>query len=154
MFQLWKLVHLIGVVGFMAAHGTSMAAGLLMKRIASPRRIAGVLQLSGATVGAFYGFTLLLLIGGIGAGFAGRFWGQGWIWTSLALLIGTGVLMFPLASRYFRRIRLVLELMDSGTEVSQDDFDRILASGQPLLATGTGAVAILLITYLMVMKPF
>jgi uncharacterized membrane protein len=110
--------------------------------------------LSSATVSAFYGFTLLLMIGGIGAGFAGRWWGQGWIWTSLVLLIATGVLMFPMATRYFRRIRLVLELMESGTEVSQDDFGRILASGQPLLAAGTGAVAILFITYLMVVKPF
>ena len=154
MYRWWKLIHLVGVVGFMAAHGTSMAASLLLRRIRQPQRIAGILQLSAATAAAFYLFTLLLLAGGIAAGFEGHWWGQGWIWLSLALLIALGVLMFPLATAYFRRVRLILDLMESGTSVSAEDFNRILDSGKPLLVAGTGSVGILLIVYLMVMKPF
>jgi hypothetical protein len=73
---------------------------------------------------------------------------------SLGLLIAVGVLMFPMARGHFRRIRMVLELMDTGTAVSRDDFARVLDSGNPMLTAGTGAVGILFIVYLMVLKPF
>jgi uncharacterized membrane protein len=105
-------------------------------------------------VGVFYASTLVLLAGGIGAGVQGRWFDQGWIWVSLGLLVGVGILMFPMARGHFRRIRMVLELMDSGTAVSRDDFARVLDSGNPLLTAGTGSVALLLIVYLMVLKPF
>jgi hypothetical protein len=144
----------VGVVGFVAAHGTSMAATLLMRRIRDQQQISGVLQLSAATTGAFYLSTLVLLIGGIGAGVEGQWFDQGWIWVSLGLLIAVGVLMFPMARGHFRRIRMVLELMDTGTAVSRDDFARVLDSGNPMLTAGTGAVGILFIVYLMVLKPF
>jgi uncharacterized membrane protein len=150
----WKFIHLAGVVGFVAAHGTSMAATVLMRRIREPQQVAGVLQLSAATVSAFYVSTLVLLLGGIGAGVVGQWFDQGWIWVSLGLLIGVGILMFPMARRHFRRIRMILELMETGTAVSQDDFARVVNSGNPVLTAGTGFVAILLILYLMVLKPF
>jgi uncharacterized membrane protein len=84
----------------------------------------------------------------------GQWFDEGWIWVSLGLLIGVGILMFPIARRHFRRIRMVLELMDTGTAVSRDDFIRVVSSGNPILTAGTGFVALLLIVYLMVLKPF
>jgi len=150
----WKFIHLAGVVGFVAAHGTSMAATVLMRRIREPQQVSGILQLSAATVSAFYVSTVVLLAGGIGAGVQGGGVGQGWIWVSLGVLIGVGVLMFPMARGHFRRIRMVLELMDTGTAVSREDFTRVLTSGSPVLTAGTGFVAILFIVYLMVLKPF
>jgi uncharacterized membrane protein len=153
-YNWWKFIHLVGVVGFMAAHGTSMAATMMIRRIRDPQRISGVLQLSATTVLTFYISTLVLLVGGIGAGIRGRWFSQGWIWLSLGLLVAVGILMFPLARGYFRRIRTVIELMESGTAVSQDDFMRVLNSGNPMLTAGTGSVAILFIVYLMVLKPF
>ncbi|HJU80999.1 MAG TPA: DUF2269 family protein [Acidimicrobiia bacterium] len=150
----WVFIHLVGVVGFVAAHGTSMAATVLMRRIRDPQQVSGILQLSAATVNAFYISTLVLLVGGIGAGIQGRWFSRGWIWVSLGLLIGVGILMFPMARGHFRRVRMVLELMGSGTTVTGDDFARVLNSGNPILTAGTGVVALLLIVYLMVMKPF
>lgn len=150
----WVFIHLVGVVGFVAAHGTSMAATLLMRRIRDPQQVSGILQLSAATVNAFYISTLVLLVGGIGAGIQGRWFSRGWIWVSLGLLIGVGILMFPMARGHFRRVRMVLELMGSGTTVTGDDFARVLNSGNPILTAGTGVVALLFIVYLMVMKPF
>lgn len=153
-YNWWKLIHLLGVVGFMAAHGTSMAATMLIRRIRDPQHVSGVLQLSATTTLTFYVSTLVLLAGGIGAGIKGSWFGQGWIWLSSGLLLSVGVLMFPLARGYFRRIRMVIELMESGTAVSRNDFLRVLGSGNPMLTAGTGAVAILFIVYLMVMRPF
>jgi hypothetical protein len=150
----WVFIHLVGVVGFVAAHGTSMAATLLMRRIRDPQQVSGVLQLSAATVSAFYVSTLVLLVGGIGAGIQGRWFSRGWIWVSLGLLIAVGILMFPMARGHFRRVRMVLELMASGTTVTGDDFVRVLNSGNPILTAGTGVIALLFIVYLMVMKPF
>jgi uncharacterized membrane protein len=145
----WKFIHLAGVVGFVAAHGTSMAATVMLRRFKEPQQVAGILQLSAATTSAFYISTLVLLMGGVG-----QWFDQGWIWVSLGLLIGVGILMFPMARTHFRRIRMVLELMETGTAVSRDDFARVVSSGNPILTAGTGFVAVLLIVYLMVLKPF
>jgi uncharacterized membrane protein len=150
----WKFIHLAGVVGFVAAHGTSMAATVMLRRFKEPQQVAGILQLSAATVSAFYISTVVLLVGGVGAGVVGQWFDEGWIWVSLGLLIGVGILMFPIARRHFRRIRMVLELMDTGTAVSRDDFIRVVNSGNPILTAGTGFVALLVIVYLMVLKPF
>ena len=89
-----------------------------------------------------------------GAGVQGEWLEQGWIWVLIVVLVVIGVLMFPMARGHFRRIRMVLELMDSGTTVSRDDFARVLDSGNPILTAGTGTVALLFIVYLMVLKPF
>ena len=150
----WKFIHLVGVVGFVAAHGTSMAATVLVRRIRDPEQVSGILQLSAATVSAFYVSTVVLLVGGFGAGFVGHWFDQGWIWVSLGVLVGVGVLMFPMARKHFRRIRMVLELMETGTTVSRDDFARVVDVGNPVLTAGVGFVAIFLIVYLMVLKPF
>lgn len=153
-YNWWKFIHLIGVVGFMATHGTSMAATMMIRRMRDPQHISGILQLSATTVLSFYISTLVLLVGGIGAGIRGRWFGQGWIWLSLGLFVAVGILMFPLARGYFRRIRTVIELMGSGTAVTQEDFVRVLNSGNPMFTVGTGSVVILFIVYLMVLKPF
>jgi hypothetical protein len=150
----WKFIHLAGVVGFVAAHGTSMAATMMLRRFREPQQVAGILQLSAATVTAFYVSTLVLLLGGIGAGVVGQWFDQGWIWVSIGLLVAVGVLMFPIARRHFRRVRMVLELMETGTAVSRDDFARVLGAGNPAMTAGTGFVGIMLILYLMVLKPF
>ncbi len=150
----WKFIHLIGVVGFVAAHGTSMAATVLVRRIRDPEQVSGILQLSAATVTAFYVSTVVLLVGGFGAGFVGHWFDQGWIWLSLGVLVAVGVLMFPMAKKHFRRIRMVLELMETGTTVSRDDFARVVDAGNPVLTAGVGFVAIFFIVYLMVLKPF
>jgi uncharacterized membrane protein len=153
-YNWWKFIHLIGVVAFMAAHGTSMAATVMVRRMRDPQRISGVLQLSATTVLAFYVSTLVLLVGGIGAGLQGRWFEQGWIWLSMGLFVAIGILMFPMARGYFRRIRTVIELMESGTAVTQEDLVGVLDSGNPMITVATGSVVILLIVYLMVLKPF
>jgi uncharacterized membrane protein len=153
-YQWWKFIHILGVVGFMATHGTSMAATLLLRRYHEPEEIEGILKLSAATVTAFYVSTLVLLVGGVGAGIVGGWFSRGWIWLSIGLLVLVGILMFPMARGYFRRLRMVIELMESGTTVTPDDFQRVLASGNPMVTAATGSVAIVFIVYLMVLKPF
>jgi uncharacterized membrane protein len=127
---------------------------MMLRRFREPQQVAGILQLSAATVTAFYVSTLVLLVGGIGAGVAGQWFDQGWIWVSIGLLAAVGVFMFPIARKHFRRIRMVLELMETGTAVSRDDFARVLGAGNPAMTAGTGFVGIMLILYLMVLKPF
>jgi hypothetical protein len=127
---------------------------MMLRRFREPQQVAGILQLSAATVTAFYVSTLVLLVGGIGAGVVGQWFDQGWIWVSIGLLAAVGALMFPIARRHFRRIRMVLELMQTGTAVSRDDFARVLGAGNPAMTAGTGFVGIMLILYLMVLKPF
>src|SRR3990172_349284 len=64
-----------------------------------------LLDLSGPTQGLMYLCLAVLLVAGIILGFLGRWWGMGWIWTSLALLVLAAVGMYLRASLPFNRIR-------------------------------------------------
>jgi hypothetical protein len=154
-YQWWVFIHIVGVAGFLLAHGASAAITFTLHHEREPARVDALLQLSGATMSAFYASLALLLVGGVGAGFAGRWWSQAWIWASLAVLVAVTAAMFAMARTYYERIRRVMRIHASGSSaVGPEEIERVLASGNPLLIAGIGLGGLLVILYLMVMKPF
>ena len=110
----------------------------------------------------FYGSLLALLVSGIISGFMGDWWGNGWIWLSLALLIGIIVSMFVIGSRNYSRVRQALGMPyfdgrqehPAGEPASAEEIDRLLAKAPAitLAIIGFGGVAVIL--WLMMFKPF
>jgi len=101
-------LHVLGVMGFMLAHGGTTAMTFLLRRQQDPDRMRALLDLSGASWPAFAISLLLLFMSGIVAGFSGRWWGEGWIWTSLAILLGMSAYMGWASRAHFHRLRKVL----------------------------------------------
>jgi plastocyanin len=154
MYRFWVFVHILGVFGFLVSHGVSIGVAFQLRKERDPRRIVGLLELSAASVRGFYAALVVLLLGGVVAGFLGHWWSRAWIWAAIGLLILVSVAMWGLASPYYRRVGLVARAMaDGSTAVSEEQLGGILRSGRPLTVAGIGFAGLLAILYLMMFKP-
>jgi len=155
MYQWLVFAHIAGALGFMLAHGVSVGVLFRLRRERDRTQIGTLLDLSSGSIVALYASIALLLAGGIGAGFMGNWWGKLWIWVSLGLFLAIAVSMYPLGSRYFRRVRSALAFRPSGAPmVSDEELDELLRSGRSTAVAAIGFGGILLILWLMVFKPF
>jgi uncharacterized membrane protein len=154
-YQWWVFLHIVGVFGFLLAHGVSVGVAFRLRRERDPHRINALLELSGSSIVLFNVSSIVLLIAGVVAGFLGHWWGQGWIWTALGILLATSVAMSVLARPFYKRIRLVAEALASGSQaVNEEQFAAVLRSPRPLVIAGVGFAALLVILWLMMFKPF
>ena len=92
-YQYLVLAHLLGFALFLMGHGVSMFFAAALRRERNVDRLRALLDLSLSSLIATYLGLLLLIASGIWLGFAGSFWGQGWIWTAIAILIAEMALM-------------------------------------------------------------
>jgi plastocyanin len=154
MYQWWVFVHLAGVFAFLAAHGVSMGVSFRLRKERDPGKVNDLLQFSASATQVFYVSLGVLVVGGIVAGFLGHWWGQGWIWGAIIVLVLATVAMMGMASPYYRRVRTISLAMAGGsTAVTPEQFDEVLRSGRSPAIAGIGIVALGLILYLMLFKP-
>lgn len=162
MYRWFVFLHVLGVFGFLLAHGTSAAVSFALRRERQLERVQALLLLSGNTLGLSFLSLLVLLVSGIVAGFMGQWWGQGWIWVSLGLLIAIIVAMSVLGSAVYGGVRKAagLPYVVSGkpqpavAPADPAELAALLARGQPLLLTIIGYGGFAVITWLMMLKPF
>jgi plastocyanin len=153
-YQWWVFVHLIGVLAFVAAHGVSMSVLLRLRTERDPQRVNHLLELSSSSITAFYYGLLLLLTGGIVAGFLGHWWGRAWIWAAIGILVLVTLVMYAVATPYYKRVRFVARAMAEGSKaVTPEQFDQVLRGGAPVAVGAVGVLGLLAIVYLMVLKP-
>jgi hypothetical protein len=153
-YQWWVFVHLVGVFGFLLAHGVSVAVTFKLRNERDPGRINALLQLSGTSIQAFYISLVVLLIGGFAAAAVGDLWSKAWIWTALAILMIASIAMYRLARPFYRRVGFVARALEGGSEaVSDEQFSEILRSRRPWTIAWVGFGALAIILYLMVFKP-
>ena len=164
MYQWLVFAHILGVFGFLLAHGTAAAVTFALRRQREVERVRVLLDLSrGVTMVANVSL-LVLLAAGITAGFMGNWWGQGWIWAALGLFILISVTMTLLGSRPFKRLR---QFVDAGNPsrsetLSHSSLDTyaekqlaiLLDATHPWLLAVIGGGGLVLILWLMMFKPF
>jgi hypothetical protein len=162
-YQFWVFLHLVGVFGLLLSHGVSAGVSLSLRRERDADRVRALLDLSTWALSGFYVSLLVLLAGGITAGFLGDWWGAGWIWAGLGTLLAVMFAMYALATPYYRRVRQAVGLQtpaqkkkgeEPGPLASAEELDQLLRSSRPwtLLAVGVGGLLVIL--WLMVLKPF
>ena len=156
MYDWWVFIHIVGVVGFVLAHGVSTWVALRIRSERSPERLRALLDPSASTTVAFYAATSLLLLGGIGAGIDGHLFGQqAWISVSLGVFVAEMVFMWALTAPYYRRVRRVMAIeQGGGTAVGPAEIEQLVASSLPLVTFWVGTLGLLFIVYLMAIKPF
>lgn len=155
-------LHVLGVMGLMLAHGGTTAMTFLLRRQRDPDRMRALLDLSGNSWPAFAISFLLLFVSGIVAGFSGRWWGEGWIWTSLVILLGMSVYMGWASRARYHRLRKVLGLpyfegnkdQPALPAASLEEIYAVQATINPglLAVIGTGGTFVIL--WLMMFRPF
>jgi plastocyanin len=154
MYEWWVFVHVLGVFGFLASHGVSMGVLVKLRSERDPVRVDELLQLSGRSTGLFYGFLLMLLVGGVVAGFMGDWWGYGWIWGGVVTLLIVVMVMYAIASPYYKRVRTITQALVGGSEaVSSEEYDQVLRSRRPMAVMVVGVVGLVAILYFMMFKP-
>ncbi len=162
MYSWLVFLHIAGALGFMLAHGASASAAFALRHERRLERVQALLELSASSYGVMYLSLLVLLVSGIAAGFLGGWWGRGWIWASLGLLIAIGVAMSVWGSRVCGGARKAagLPYFENGEQqqplepAGAAEIEARLAMGNPLLLTAIGLGGLAVILWLMVFKPF
>lgn len=164
MYQWIVFAHVLGIFGFLLAHGTAAAISFKLRGEREVARVRALLDLSRAANATGSVSLLVLLAAGITAGFMGNWWGQGWIWASLILFVAMGIAMMPLGSRPLHRIRELLqpkgpaqakEAVQPSSEGALDQqLAVMLAQVHPWLLTAVGGGGLVAILWLMMFKPF
>lgn len=154
-YNWWKLLHVLGVLGFVMFHGVSVWVALRLRKERDRARIAELLQFSGSSVLGMYVSLGLLLLFGVIAGFAGKWWGHWWIWLALLILVGMVGEMSAVARPYYQRVKEAVEVRPSGVpRRSDEELDEILRSRLALFNVVLGFTALAVLAWLMVFKPF
>lgn len=141
-----KFVHLAGLGMFLFGHGISGGVSFALRTRPVGDVSRALLQLSVWSYRIAYPGLLLLVATGVWMGFEGAWWGRGWIWSAIALLVLVAGLMTYL-SLPFHRARESLKEADS---VLAERLDRT----RPALAAWVGTIGVTGILFLMVFKPF
>jgi hypothetical protein len=160
-----NLLHVLAVMAFVFVHGVS---GLLAFRIRSERdraRITTMAELSGSFVGLGWLTLAVLVVAGVLAGIAGGWWTSGrlWIWASVVVFVVVVGLMTPVATAYMARVRAAVGLPGRDgrgrpvppTEPLPDaELERVVRANGPIWAAVIGISGIVILTWLMMLKPF
>jgi hypothetical protein len=156
-------VHIIGVFVFLLAHGVSAGVLLRLRFERNPHAVRTLVDLSARSIGVMGIGATMWFFGGILAGFSGNFWtgGQLWIWASLIIAIAVIALMTPMGKFYLNRVRAAVGVDPKGkpgqvvaVEPDPAELDAAIASGRPLLLAIIGIATVVVLTWLMMYKPF
>ena len=155
-------LHLLGTFGFLLAHGASASAAFALRRERHLDKVRALLELSASSIGVMYLSLLVLLAAGIIAAFMGQWWGRGWVWLSLGLLVVILAAMGAMGSRYYGEARRLAGLpyfakgkaQPAVPPASPDELFAVLARANPMLLTVIGFGGFAIIAWLMRFKPF
>lgn len=155
MYRYWFMLHILGVVAFMAAHGASMFTMFRVRNLDLDRaRIADAISFSGTTTRPMYISLAVLVIAGFVAGVQGNWLDDWWLWIAVVVLLVTTGLMTAIAAPYFRRITEACGVRPSGVpRTSDEELTALLHGPTTTLITVIGTVGLLVILYLMIFKP-
>jgi hypothetical protein len=161
-WQPWLVFgHILGAFTFVLAHGVSMFVALRVRKERDHAVVAALLDLSKSAVAIAAFAVIFLLITGIAAGFVGNYWGQRWIWASLAILILLWGYMSFRGTMYHDAVRRAVGSIGiydhKVTEPPPADpaaAAALLASSRAVELATVGGIGLIAILYLMVFKPF
>ncbi|MBI3748237.1 MAG: hypothetical protein HY262_05275 [Chloroflexi bacterium] len=165
LFVWLKLVHVLAALALVLAHGASAAVAFKLRGERDRLRIGALIDLSSAYLNAFYLALVVVLVAGILAGISAGYWtsGQLWIWASVIVFVAVIVGMYALAMPYFRDVRHALGMatfqdvqrrIGAPPPAGDDELAALLTSGRPMAIAAIGTGGIVLLVYLMVLKPF
>lgn len=149
MYAWLVFVHLLGLVVFALAHGVSVFVAFRVRRERDARVITALLGLSQTAVIGLYVGLLLLGVGGMAAAWQGGLLTAPWVVASYVVLFVTLVVMWAVASPYYMNLRKGIE----DGSVDEAGMVAALQSRRPELLLGAGAVGLVVLVWLMVLKP-
>ena len=162
MYQWIVLLHIVGAFVFVLSHGVAVFVAYELPKQRDSGRIVVLLDLSGTSLNGAYLGLLLLLIGGIWAGIYRDWFKFTWIWAALVVFVLITVVMYVVATPYFKRLRIAVGQRAMGypkdapdpTPLPEADILAIAAKSPVAVLSAVGFGGLLIILWLMVLKPF
>lgn len=164
MYSWMVYLHVLAVFAFLLTHGVSTLVIFRLRGRPEPAQAQAWMELyiNNGVFAVLYGSLLALLLTGIIAAFMGDWWGYGWIWLSLALLVGIIAGMWLIGTRRMNQIRKALGMTyfdgrrqhPPGPPAAREEIDALMAASPavPVALIGFGGIALIL--WLMMFKPF
>ncbi len=140
-----RFFHLLGLAAFLFGHGISGGAAFAL-RSSTGAENQRLLQLSQKSLAVAYPGLLLLIVTGVWMAFAGHWWGHGWLWASLVVLVVLFGAMGYIARPYY--------LARAAASQTEDVARTHLSRAKPIAAAWIGGVGLVALIGLMVFKPF
>ena len=142
-----KFVHLAGIGAFLLGHGVSAGSSLMLRRASNDAVRAAFLRASIQSAAIYYPALIVIVVTGVWMGFIGSFWRTGWIWAAIVALVAVIVIMSALSVPYHKA-------RDASNEKPPADLEPALKRARPIELAVVGAVALVILFFLMVFKPF
>jgi hypothetical protein len=145
--------HLVGLVIFAMCHGVAVFSAFRIRGLRDTAAVRDQLDLANKSSRLMYIGLLLLAIGGIGAASTANLWGTAWITWSIVVFISVIVAMYAIAGSYYYPLRDLVNGKDGAPPAEGEALARALASRRPeiLLLVGGGGLVVLI--WLMALKP-
>jgi hypothetical protein len=156
-------IHIAGAFGFVLSHGASAFVSFRVRAERDPARIGALLDLSSSTLGVMYTSLLVVLVAGILAAIVGGYFnGRFWPWAAIITLVVVAGAMYPLATQYYAQIRRGLGQRVYGMKPNDPDpvplepaaLAALLDNRRPEAIAAVGVIGLLVLLWLMVLKPF
>jgi hypothetical protein len=152
-YQWFVFTHVVGLVLFVLAHGASAFAAFRIRTLRDAGEVAGYLAFSQQAVRASYIGLLLLLLGGAAAATTNDRWGELWVWSSVIVLVVVLVAMWAVGASYYYKLRDLLAGKDGQEPLAGEALTAYLDSRRPEILAAVGGVGLLVLVWLMVLKP-
>jgi hypothetical protein len=151
----WLVVlHLLGLVVFLLAHGVSMFVAFRIRREDDRNVISAMLQLSAQGSRMLYLGLLLLGIGGLGAAGVGGLLLAPWVIASYIVLAVTLAAMYAIGSGFYYPLREGLEGSEKVERLDDQSLrTRLRASRRPEALAAVGVGSLVILVWLMTVKP-
>lgn len=161
-WQPWLvLLHVAGGFTFALAHGVSAFTALKLRGERDPARVTALLDLSKYSLPTSTLSLLVLLASGIAAGFVGDYWGRLWIWASIGVLLFLFAFMSIRGVMHHDAIRHALgragfyDKKDAPVpEPDPATLASLLDSPRAMELAAVGGIGLVVLLWLMVVKPF
>jgi predicted integral membrane protein DUF2269 len=155
LYPWFVFAHLFGLVLFAISHGASAFMAFRLRTARDPKVVTALLEAGAMSIGPMYIGLLLLIIGGLGAAWTANLWGQPWIIASIVVFVVVLVSMWAVASPYYMNLRKELAEVgpDGSPKVSGEALAAQLDSRRPEILLLVGTIGLLLLVWLMVIKP-
>jgi hypothetical protein len=145
---LWlKFVHIVGLGAFLLGHGVSAGSSLALRRASTDAVRSSLLRVSIQSALVFYPALLVIVVTGVWMGFAGHWWGTGWIWGGIVTLVVLIAVMSALSVPYHKA-------RDAANAKPPAELEPALKPARPIELAVVGTIGLLILFFLMVFKPF
>jgi len=151
---LWFVfTHVVGLVLFILAHGASAFTSFRIRTLRDAGEVAGYLAFSQQAVRVSYVGLLLLLLGGAAAATTNGLWSEVWVWSSVIVLVVVLVAMWAVGASYYYKLRDLLQGKDGQEPLAGEALAAYLDSRRPDILAAVGGIGLLVLVWLMVMRP-